>query len=170
MDRYETFRVLHASGCFVIPNPWDVGSARLLEQMGFRALASTSAGFAWSIGRRDRDVTLYETLAHLRAVANAVTVPVNADFRDGFAVEPEGVAANVVAAAATGVAGLSIEDSTHASRRTPISSDNGFGVPGASATRLADSVGIRSSAHDGVTRGTCGTAASGGARFSAASR
>ena len=112
MDRYETFRVLHASGCFVIPNPWDVGSARVLEQMGFRALATTSVGFAWSIGRRDKDVTLDETLAHLRAMASAVAVPVNADFRDGFAVEPEAVAANVAVAAATGVAGLSIEDST----------------------------------------------------------
>jgi 2-methylisocitrate lyase-like PEP mutase family enzyme len=103
---------LHASGCFVIPNPWDVGSARVLEQLGFQALATTSAGFAWSLGRRDNHVTLDEELAHLRAMAGAVSIPVSADFEGGFAVEPDGVAANVTAAAATGIAGLSIEDST----------------------------------------------------------
>ncbi len=111
-DRVRRFRELHASGCFVIPNPWDAGSARMLERMGFPALATTSAGFAWSLGRRDNGVTLDQALAHMRAIAAAVDLPVNADFEGGFAVEPAGVAANVSPAAKTGVAGLSIEDST----------------------------------------------------------
>ncbi len=95
-----------------MPNPWDVGSARVLEQMGFVALASTSAGFAWTLGRGDDEVTLEETLEHLRQLVDAVTLPVNADFKDGFAVDPQDVHANVSRAVATGVAGLSIEDST----------------------------------------------------------
>jgi methylisocitrate lyase len=111
-DRCRVFRKLHVSGCFVIPNPWDAGSARLLEQLGFKALATTSSGFAWTLGKRDNTVTLAEALAHLRLVAGAVSVPVNADFEGGFAVEPAKVAVNVTAATATGVAGLSIEDST----------------------------------------------------------
>ena len=111
-DRVREFHRLHASGCFVIPNPWDVGSARALTRLGFRALATTSSGFAWSLGRRDNHVSLDEALAHFRAVTAAVDVPVNADFEGGFAIEPDGVAANVTAAASTGVAGLSIEDST----------------------------------------------------------
>src|SRR5262245_15244720 len=111
-DRRQTFRALHASGCFVIPNPWDVGSARVLAQLGFRALATTSSGFAWSLGRADNHVTLDEALAHFRAIAQSVALPVNADFEGGFAARPEAVAGNVAAAAATGVAGLSIEDST----------------------------------------------------------
>lgn len=106
------FRRLHAAGCFLMPNPWDAGSARVLAQLGFPALATTSAGFAWSRGARDTQVGLDEMLAHLRDVAAAVDVPVNADFEGGFAVDPDGVAANVLAATATGVAGLSIEDST----------------------------------------------------------
>jgi 2-methylisocitrate lyase-like PEP mutase family enzyme len=111
-DRVRVFQQLHQSGCFVIPNPWDVGSARLLEQLGFRALATTSSGFAWSLGRPDNHVTLDEALAHIRSIAASVSIPVNADFEGGFAIEPADVAANVAAAAATGVAGLSIEDST----------------------------------------------------------
>jgi 2-methylisocitrate lyase-like PEP mutase family enzyme len=111
-DRAATFRRLHASGCFVMPNPWDAGSARALEQLGFKAVATTSAGFAWSVGRADNRVTLAQALGHLRVVAAAVKVPVNADFEGGFAVEPEQVAANVAQATATGIAGLSIEDST----------------------------------------------------------
>ena len=106
------FRTLHQSGCFVIPNPWDVGSARLLASLGFRALATTSAGFAWSQGRPDNGVTVEEVLAHCRSIAASVDVPVNADFEGGFAVTAEGVRANVAAATATGIAGLSIEDST----------------------------------------------------------
>jgi len=95
-----------------MPNPWDAGSARALEQLGFKALATTSAGFAWSIGRADNRITRDQALEHLRAVASAVSIPVNADFEGGFAVEPDEVAANVKLAAATGIAGLSIEDST----------------------------------------------------------
>jgi 2-methylisocitrate lyase-like PEP mutase family enzyme len=112
IDRFDLFRQLHQSGCFVIPNPWDVGSARLLAQLGFKALATTSSGFAWSLGRRDNHVTLAESLGHLRAISASVEVPVNADFEGGFAVAPEDVATNVAQAATTGVAGLSIEDST----------------------------------------------------------
>jgi 2-methylisocitrate lyase-like PEP mutase family enzyme len=111
-DRIATFQRLHSSGCFVMPNPWDVGSARALEQLGFVALATTSAGFAWSLGRADNQVTLAQALEHLSVVADAVNVPVNADFEGGFAVDPEQVGANVKLAAATGIAGLSIEDST----------------------------------------------------------
>jgi 2-methylisocitrate lyase-like PEP mutase family enzyme len=111
-DRVEAFRRLHSAGCFVMPNPWDVGSARALEQMGFPALATTSAGFAWTLGRADNDVTLDEALGHLRAVAHAVAVPVNADFQGGFADDPQEVGAHVTLAVATGIAGLSIEDST----------------------------------------------------------
>jgi 2-methylisocitrate lyase-like PEP mutase family enzyme len=111
-DRRRAFRLLHESGCFVIPNPWDLGSAKLLAQLGFKALASTSSGLAWSLGRADNNVPLAGVLAHLKAIANGVDVPVNADFEGGFAVEPPAVAANVSAAAATGVSGLSIEDST----------------------------------------------------------
>ncbi len=111
-DRIETFRRLHASGCFVMPNPWDAGSARALEQLGFKALATTSAGFAWTLGRADNNVTLEQALEHLRTIAAAVKVPVNADFEGGFAVDPDMLAANVERAAATGIAGLSIEDST----------------------------------------------------------
>ena len=106
------FRRLHESGCFVIPNPWDAGSARLLEQMGFPALATTSSGFAWSLGLRDNHVSIEQALEHFRAISSAVDVPVNGDFEGGFAVAAAEVAANVTAAAATGIAGLSIEDST----------------------------------------------------------
>jgi 2-methylisocitrate lyase-like PEP mutase family enzyme len=111
-DRCRVFRQLHQSGCFVIPNPWDLGSARLLAQLGFPALATTSSGFAWSLGRPDNRVSLEEALAHLRSIAHGVGVPVNADFEGGFATTPAAVAANVAAATNTGIAGLSIEDST----------------------------------------------------------
>lgn len=111
-ERVRAFRELHASGCFVIPNPWDVGGAKALAQLGFPALATTSSGFAWSVGRSDNHVTLEDALGHFRSVANAVPVPVNGDFEGGFAVDPEGVASHVAAAVETGVAGLSIEDSS----------------------------------------------------------
>jgi methylisocitrate lyase len=111
-DRVRTFHELHRSGCFVIPNPWDRGSARLLAQLGFPALATTSSGFAWSMGRPDNGVTLDQALAHFRAVAEAVAIPVSADFEHGFADQPARVAEHVGAAARTGIAGLSIEDST----------------------------------------------------------
>lgn len=111
--RTQDFRRLHESGCFVIPNPWDVGSARALVALGFAALATTSAGFAWAAGRPDHGVSLDEALAHARTMNAAVDVPVSVDFEGGFAVEPDGVAASVAAAATTGIAGLSIEDSSH---------------------------------------------------------
>ena len=116
-DRYREFRRLHEAGCFVIPNPWNVGSARLLAQLGFKALATTSSGFAWSIGRPDNGITLADSLGHLQTMSASVDVPINADFEGGFAVEPRGVAENVTKAAVTGVAGLSIEDSTGDSAR-----------------------------------------------------
>lgn len=106
------FRALHEDGCFVIPNPWDIGSARRLEKLGFKALASTSAGFAWTLGRQDGEVTCDEVLEHLRGLCSATDLPVNADFEAGFADQPKGVAANVSLAIETGVAGLSIEDRT----------------------------------------------------------
>src|SRR5262245_36568785 len=111
-DRCQVFRRLHEAGCFVIPNPWDLGSARALARMGFHALATTSAGFAWSMGAPDHEVTLDAMLAHLRTISQAVDIPVNADFEGGFATAPEEVGVNVARAAATGIAGLSIEDST----------------------------------------------------------
>jgi 2-methylisocitrate lyase-like PEP mutase family enzyme len=110
-SKRAAFRTLHQSGCFVLPNPWDAGSARLLQHMGFAALASTSSGHAWTTGRPDYGVTLEGVLRHLTELCDAVDLPINADFEGGFAVDPEGVAANVLAAIGTGVAGLSIEDS-----------------------------------------------------------
>jgi 2-methylisocitrate lyase-like PEP mutase family enzyme len=110
--KVEAFHELHAEGCFVLPNPWDVGSAVALEQLGFKALATTSAGFAWSLGRPDQGVERAEVLEHLRRVSSAVDLPLNADFEGGFADDPEGVAESVELATATGIAGLSIEDST----------------------------------------------------------
>ena len=111
-DKRATFRKMHGSGCFELPNPFDVGSAKALQQLGFRAIASTSAGFAWTIGKADNRVTLEEVLTHLTALCAAVDLPVNADFEGGFAHEANKVAANVARAVKTGVAGLSIEDST----------------------------------------------------------
>ena len=111
-DKRTIFRRMHETGCFTLPNPWDVGSARALQQLGFKAIASTSAGFAWSIGRSDNRVTVEDVLQHLTALCDAVDLPVNADFEGGFAHEAEKVAVNVARAVKTGVAGLSIEDST----------------------------------------------------------
>jgi 2-methylisocitrate lyase-like PEP mutase family enzyme len=111
-DIYSRFAALHRAGCFVIPNPWDLGSLRLLVGLGFPAVATTSSGWAWSRGRSDNALTVEASLAHLREMAAASPVPVNGDFEGGFAVQPEGVAANVASAATTGVAGLSIEDAT----------------------------------------------------------
>jgi 2-methylisocitrate lyase-like PEP mutase family enzyme len=111
-DKRRTFRALHQSGCFVIPNPWNAGSARYLQGLGFKALATTSSGYAHSIGYSDGDVTRDMVLAHCREIAQVADVPVNADFEGGYADDPEGVAANVRLCADTGVAGLSIEDFT----------------------------------------------------------
>jgi len=111
-DRISAFRKLHEAGCFVIPNPWDAGSARRLAAKGFQALASTSAGAAWALGKQDGEMTLDECLANLRLLCEATDLPVNADFEAGFADAPDGVAANVTRALEAGVAGLSIEDRT----------------------------------------------------------
>jgi 2-methylisocitrate lyase-like PEP mutase family enzyme len=111
-DKRRAFRELHTSGCFVIPNPWDVGSARYLQSLGFKALASTSSGFAWSEAEADTAVGVDVVLAHLKEICAATDVPVNADFEGGYADDPAGVAANVIRCCETGVAGLSIEDST----------------------------------------------------------
>jgi 2-methylisocitrate lyase-like PEP mutase family enzyme len=111
-EKRQAYRRLHESGCFVIPNPWDIGSARYLQHLGFKALASTSAGFASTIGLADNAVGRDDVLEHLRALCAATDVPVNADFEGGFAHEPDKIAENVRLCVATGVAGLSIEDST----------------------------------------------------------
>lgn len=111
-DKCATFRKLHEQGCFVLPNPFDVGTAKALQHLGFKAIASTSAGFAWAIGKADNRVTVEDVCDHLAALCAAVDLPVNADFEGGFAQAPEGVAANVARAVKTGIAGLSIEDST----------------------------------------------------------
>ena len=111
-DKRRRFHELHRSGCFVIPNPWDVGSARYLQTLGFKALATTSSGFAWSMGFADGGMARDAVLAHLEALVAATDVPINADFESGYARDPDGVAQSVRLAVETGVAGLSIEDST----------------------------------------------------------
>ena len=111
-DKRHVFRSLHDSGCFVIPNPWDIGTARYLQHLGFKALATTSAGFAFSRGLPDNAVVRDDVLAHIAAIVAATDLPVNADFEGGFAHDPAGVAESVRLCVATGVAGLSIEDST----------------------------------------------------------
>ncbi len=111
-EKRAAFRALHESGCFILPNPWDIGSAKYLASLGFKALATTSSGFAWSTGRADNHVTREIILAHLSAIVAATDLPVNADFENGFGATPDEVAQNVTLGIATGVAGLSIEDST----------------------------------------------------------
>jgi 2-methylisocitrate lyase-like PEP mutase family enzyme len=111
-EKRATFKRMHETGCFVLPNPFDVGTAKALAHLGFKAIASTSAGFAWTLGKADNRVTLDEVCYHLSALSAAVDIPLNADFEGGFAHEPDRVGANVARAVTTGVAGLSIEDST----------------------------------------------------------
>jgi 2-methylisocitrate lyase-like PEP mutase family enzyme len=111
-EKRTAFRRLHESGCFVIPNPWDIGTTRYLQNMGFKALATTSAGFAWSRGLADGGVTLDAMLAHIAELSAAADIPFNADFEGGYAHEPSGVAESVRLCCATGVSGLSIEDFT----------------------------------------------------------
>src|SRR3984957_7392768 len=110
--RRAAFRKLHESGCFVLPNPWDVGTARYLRHLGFQALATTSAGFAFSRGLADSEVPRDMVLSHIAEIVAAVDLPVNADFESGYSRDPEGVAENVRLCVETGVAGLSIEDAT----------------------------------------------------------
>jgi 2-methylisocitrate lyase-like PEP mutase family enzyme len=109
-ERRTAFRALHREGFFVLPNPWDIGGVRRLESLGFRALATTSAGYAWSLGKDDLTLELEQVLDHIRTMCGATDLPVNADFEGGFAVDPEGVAANVRLAVEAGAAGVSIED------------------------------------------------------------
>ncbi|MEB2309171.1 MAG: isocitrate lyase/phosphoenolpyruvate mutase family protein [Candidatus Brocadiaceae bacterium] len=111
-EKRAAFRALHQDGCFVLPNPWDIGSTRVLESLGFKALATTSAGYAWSVGLPDGQVSRAMTLAHIRQIVTATELPVSADFESGFGADPEGVAESVRMAVETGVAGISIEDST----------------------------------------------------------
>jgi 2-methylisocitrate lyase-like PEP mutase family enzyme len=118
-QRREIFRGLHQTGCFAIPNPWDVGSAKYLQHLGFKAIATTSAGFAFSRGLPDNAVPRDIVLAHIHELVEAVDVPLNADFENGFAHAPGDVAENVKLALETGLAGLSIEDST-GDKRTPL--------------------------------------------------
>lgn len=111
-DKRAAFREMHRAGCFLLPNPWDAGSARLLERLGYRALATTSAGYAWSQGQADGQLSRDDTLAHMRYMAAMSDLPINADFESGFGATPEAVFDSVSLALETGVAGLSIEDST----------------------------------------------------------
>jgi 2-methylisocitrate lyase-like PEP mutase family enzyme len=109
-EKRASFRALHREGCFLLPNPWDIGSARIMQHLGFEAIASTSSGYAWTMGKPDYEVSRDDVLKHLKAMSDAVDLPVNADFESGFADSPEGVAANVKMAVDAGVCGLSIED------------------------------------------------------------
>ena len=112
LEKRSAFFALHQTGCFVIPNPWDAGSARYLQSLGFKALATTSSGFAWSRARADNAITRDMAIEHLHDMVQAVDLPINADFESGFAIDAAGVAQSVRLAAQTGIAGLSIEDST----------------------------------------------------------
>ena len=109
-ERIASFHALHESGCFILPNPWDAGSAKRLQSLGFRALASSSSAAAWTLGLKDHEITIEQILDHLERLCRATDLPVNADFESGFADDPSGVAANVRRALETGIAGLSIED------------------------------------------------------------
>src|SRR5580692_5353525 len=109
-EKRAAFRKLHESGCFVLPNPWDIGTARMFQYLGFSAIASTSAGFAWSMGRPDYALNRVDVLEHLRTLSSSVDLPVNADFESGFASDPEGLAWSVRLAVEAGVSGLSVED------------------------------------------------------------
>jgi 2-methylisocitrate lyase-like PEP mutase family enzyme len=141
LSAVQQFKALHKSGCFVLPNPWDVGSAIYLEHAGFKALATTSAGFAFAQGLPDGAVPLNRMLDHFRDIAASTSLPVNADFLNAFADDPAGVAANVRRCVETGVAGLSVEDST-GNHETPLY-DFALAVERIKAARVAiDSAGV----------------------------
>jgi 2-methylisocitrate lyase-like PEP mutase family enzyme len=110
MERRKRFRAMHETGCFVLPSPWDIGTARMMQQLGFRAIATTSAGFAWSIGKPQYETTFDDVLEHLSSICEKVDLPVTADLESGFARDPEGVGINVDVVVDTGIAGFSIED------------------------------------------------------------
>src|ERR1700722_6956920 len=139
-DKRRTFARLHDSGCFAIPNPFDVGSALYLQNLGFKAIATTSSGFAWTIGHADNQVPRDSVLTHLAAMVAATDIPVNADFESGFATDAAGVAESVRLAVATGVAGLSIEDSTGIAARPLYEIDEAVGRVRA-ARRAIDQAG-----------------------------
>lgn len=141
-DKRAAFRALHAEGCFLLPNPWDMGSARILQDMGFLALGSTSAGSAWAQGHPDYGSSLGAVLDHLTALSEAVDLPINADFEGGFATDPQEVAANITRAIATGVAGISLEDRSEVDRSNLYDTD--FHVERVRAARAA----IDASRHD----------------------
>ena len=155
LQRKQELHRLHQSGCFVLPNPWDLGGAGVLAQLGFQALATTSSGFAWSRGQSDNASSLEEALAHFREIAEGAPLPVSADFMDCFAVDPSGVEKNVLAAAATGLAGLSIEDSTR-DGATPLL-DFALSVErvhaARSATRQSDADLVLTARSEGFIRG-----------------
>jgi 2-methylisocitrate lyase-like PEP mutase family enzyme len=134
-EKRARFRQLHATGCFIIPNPWDVGSARALQALGFQALASTSSGFAWSQGRQDNEAPLDLVLSHLAQLSAAVDLPVNADFENGYADAPEELAENVRRVISAGVAGFSIEDQAHDAQKSLY--DAAFAVERVKAARAA---------------------------------
>jgi 2-methylisocitrate lyase-like PEP mutase family enzyme len=134
-QKRAAFRELHKSGCFVLPNPWDVGSARLLESLGFKALASTSAGYAWSTGRPDYGLDCDDVVGHLSVLCNGTDLPVNADYENGFADDPKAVAANVRKAVEAGVAGLSIENRS-SDKSNPLY-ENAFAAERIKAARAA---------------------------------
>ncbi len=131
-NRRARFRKLHESGCFLLPNPWDIGSSVRLQRLGFQALATSSSAAAWAIGKEDYQITVEDALAHLELICGATDLPVNADFETGFAQTPEGVAANVARAIATGIAGLSIEDRAEGGLR-----DHNLAVECVAAARAA---------------------------------
>lgn len=131
-EKRARFRALHEKGCFLLPNPWDIGSATRLEKLGFQAMATSSAATAWSLGKQDYEITLEDALANMALVAGATGLPVNADFEAGFAETPEGVAANVTRAISTGIAGFSIEDRAGIGLR-----DETLGVECVAAARTA---------------------------------
>jgi len=138
-SRRDAFAALHRSGCFVLPNPWDAGSARYLESLGFKALATTSSGYAWSQGRADGSVPREVVLSHLRTIVEATPLPVNADFEAGYAKDAAGVAQSVRMAIDTGVAALSIEDSTYDDRKPLRDIDDGVKRMRAARTAIDES-------------------------------
>jgi 2-methylisocitrate lyase-like PEP mutase family enzyme len=140
-DKRAIFKALHSEGCFVLPNPWDIGTAVMLQDLGFRALATTSSGHAWSLGRPDGTTPRGALLEHLRAMVTATDLPVNADFESGFSADPAGVAESVRMAVDTGVAGLSIEDSTGAPENPVRSLDDAVARLRAARTAIDDAGG-----------------------------
>ena len=140
VEKRAAFKALHSSGCFVLPNPWDAGSARYLQTLGFQALATTSSGFAWSTGHADNTLPRDAILAHLREIVEATDLPVNADFENGFGRDPAELAESVTLAVETGVAGLSIEDAT-GHPATPLFSIDAAVERIAAARRAIDAAG-----------------------------